>query len=110
MRRVPDFKVVVAFAQQHTSAAAGDAEGSAGATARATLLSECAQRLLWLYHRWLPQSVAEARFDVGKLLQGVHSAVAEAEGSELRGLIRLSNLHVLRLLKESDQFSLSGKS
>ena len=79
-----------------------------GALKRGALLAESAQRLLWLYHEHLPALVAETRFDVGKLLVGVQEGV-EGAGPH-PGLVALRQLHVLRLLKESEDFSWSGKS
>jgi len=120
-RRVPDFQVVVAFSQQKFGDAAalpGRAATQPNAT-KAALLSESAQRLLWMYHRCLPSLVAEARFDVGKLLQNFSSAQSklgkdDTEGDEsLEAPARLHivrQLHILRLLKESEQFSWAGKS
>jgi nucleolar pre-ribosomal-associated protein 1 len=101
-RRVPDFQVVVAFSQMKVDAG----------EAKLALLGESAQRLLWLYHLCFPQMVAEARFDVGKLLQGLVDASQDAvrESGGVFGLHGLKQLHVLRLLQESDQFTWSGKA
>ncbi|KAG6897168.1 hypothetical protein C0992_003674 [Termitomyces sp. T32_za158] len=76
-RRVPDFQVIVAFSQQKFEEAPATAKTTIGAPppgptpnpTRTALLSESAHRLLWMYQRCLPMVVAEARFDVGKLLQ-----------------------------------------
>ena len=122
-RRVPEVKVVVGFAQQ---------EKGKGNEVRGALLAESAQRLLWMYHRCLPSVVAEARFDVGKLLLNfsVRSSdeksekedVMEVEGEEGKDededeelgaatrLHRVQQLHVLKILKESDQFVWAGKA
>ncbi|KAH7927036.1 hypothetical protein BV22DRAFT_1103957 [Leucogyrophana mollusca] len=118
-RRVPDFQVIVAFSQQKPPPQAGDIAQSSQNCVKAALLSESAQRLLWLYHRCLPSLAAEARFDVGKLLQNLRDtsspALAEVDvekepstdgGSAFR---IIKQLHLLRLLQESDQFTWSGK-
>jgi nucleolar pre-ribosomal-associated protein 1 len=117
-KRVPDFQVVVAFAQQTASQgalAAGRLVLQPNATTGA-LMAESAQRLLLLYHQCLPSMVAEARFDVGKLLQNflsdTRSKTEEGEGESMYlgvNLHAVRRLHVLRLLKESDQFIWSGK-
>lgn len=113
-RRVPDFQVIVAFGQQktaemHTVVSAETKDQ--GLLSKATLLAESAQRLLWLYHEHLPSLVAETRFDVGKLLQGLQEGVSEdGETSPPPGLVALRQLHVLRLLRESEDFSWSGKT
>ena len=106
-RRVPEFQVVVAFSQQKAAERLSD--GPSHGVAAVSLLAECSQRLIWLYHRWLPELVAEGHFDVGKLLHNLHRG---SEGSSLSagGLSRLRQLHVLRLLQESEQFSLMGKT
>ncbi|KZT00261.1 uncharacterized protein LAESUDRAFT_688308 [Laetiporus sulphureus 93-53] len=117
-KRVPDFQVVVGFAQKTLSATGASSgkpsdQNSKANPMRATLLSESAQRLLWLYHRCLPFLVAEARFDVGKLLIGVQSAMSSSGGSPVNtviGMEVLRQLHVFRLLGESDQFSWSGRA
>lgn len=91
--RVPDFQVVVAFVLQYLNA---DGE-------KAQLLSEAGLRVMWLYHRALPDIVREARFDVGKLL-GVFGG-----GGEDDKLLPVRQLHVLRILPLSDQFTWSAK-
>jgi len=122
-RRVPEVGVVVGFAQQ------GKGKGN---EVRGVLLAESAQRLLWMYHRCLPSVVAEARFDVGKLLSNfsVRSSDGKEEmekedGIEVEGeegkdedeetgaavrLHRVQQLHVLKILKESDQFVWASKA
>jgi nucleolar pre-ribosomal-associated protein 1 len=102
-RRCPDFGVIVAFAQQSSQEESGSS--NEGVT-RAALLSEAAHRLLWLYHECLPLAVAEIKFDVGKLL----TSFSEDGDGGVKGLDTLKRLHILRLLKESDQFSWSGKA
>ncbi|KAF8622432.1 hypothetical protein AX15_007016 [Amanita polypyramis BW_CC] len=119
-RRVPEFQVVVAFSQHvsvHGTSAPPHTQNAgqpvAPNTTRTALLSESAQRLLWMYHRCLPALVAEARFDVGKLLQGFTKITSDEEDEEVldagKRLDRVRRLHVLRLLKESDQFAWTGK-
>jgi nucleolar pre-ribosomal-associated protein 1 len=117
-RRVPEMGVVVGFAQQ------GKGKGN---EVRGALLAESAQRLLWMYHRCLPSVVAEARFDVGKLLLNfsVRSGDEKEDGMKVEGeegndgdeepraavrLHRVQQLHVLKILKESDQFVWAGKA
>ncbi|KAJ7250903.1 ribosome 60S biogenesis N-terminal-domain-containing protein [Mycena haematopus] len=102
--RVPEFQVIVAFA----SAQKGPGKGVHHPT-KAALLAESAQRLLWMYHSYLPLLVAETRFDVGKLVQNF----VDFRGIELDTTGKLNTvrqLHVLRLLAESDQFVWSGKT
>lgn len=115
--RVPDFQVVVGFSQQKagdSSSLVGHSVPQATAT-RVALLVESAQRLLWMYHQYLPSLAAEARFDVGKLLLNFSDALSNAEGNEEKALDpaaslhTIRQLHVLRLLKESDQFAWTGK-
>ncbi|KAJ6512246.1 ribosome 60S biogenesis N-terminal-domain-containing protein [Mycena vitilis] len=106
--RVPEFQVIVAFAS-----AQKEGQGKvAPHLTKAALLAESAQRLLWMYHSYLPLLVAETRFDVGKLVQNFADMNGIA-GSEPDAPARLNNvrqLHVLRLLNESDQFVWSGKT
>ncbi|KAI0368460.1 hypothetical protein BV20DRAFT_969281 [Pilatotrama ljubarskyi] len=123
-KRVPDFQVVVGFSQrlnetgQTTEAQSKeDQKGKekqkerAPNPTRTALLTESAHRLLWLYHRLLPSVVAEARFDAGKLLQAIEDMlVHSSSGSPTAGLDTLRQLHVLRLLRESEHFTWSGKS
>lgn len=111
-RRVPDFQVLVAFSQQKLV----DPKLQVNPT-KLALLAESAQRLLWLYHRCLPLVVAEVRFDVGKLLQTFSPDVqSTGEDSDSRDepkastrLYRVQQLHVLSLLKDSDQFVWTSK-
>ncbi|KAI9059024.1 hypothetical protein FKP32DRAFT_1761266 [Trametes sanguinea] len=126
-RRVPDFQVIVGFSQRLNEAGqASDAPENGGQgkkaekekqkerapnATRTALLSETAHRLLWLYHRLLPSVVAEARFDAGKLLQAIEDMLLRrSTGTGTEGLDTLRQLHVLRLLKESEHFTWSGKS
>ncbi|KAH9887708.1 ribosome 60S biogenesis N-terminal-domain-containing protein [Cubamyces lactineus] len=127
-KRVPDFQVIVGFSQRLNEATtSSDAQGSekqekvqggkdkqkerAPNPTRTALLTESAHRLLWLYHRLLPSVVAEARFDAGKLLQAIEDMLLQTSvGSPTAGLDTLRQLHVLRLLRESEHFTWSGKS
>ena len=116
-KRVPELQVVIAFSQQKSDIVQ-EKSASGGGTVVATLkpltasvISESALRILWLYHKCLPTLVAEARFDSGKLLWSfLHHWNGETEGQSADGWDMLRRLHVLRLLKESDQFSWSGKA
>ncbi|TDL17669.1 hypothetical protein BD410DRAFT_754176 [Rickenella mellea] len=117
-KRLPDFQVIVAFSQQKPTVLPESSSTPASIStqmAKTLLLSEVAQRLLWLYHRCVPTLVAEARFDAGKALQTFVDQLDEraesgAETISVADLERLRQLHVLRMLRESDQFSWSGKS
>ena len=116
-KRVPEPQVVIAFSQQKSDiiqekSASGD--GVAVAALKpltASVISESALRILWLYHKCLPTLVAEARFDSGKLLRSfLHHWNGGMQSQSADGWDMLRQLHVLRLLKESDQFSWSGKA
>lgn len=116
-RRVPDFQVIIAFSQktgEDVQVAPGDAIAAARQPGKVSIamLAESSARLLWLYHLCFPSLVAEARFDVGKLLQNLfdNEAGAERTAVSTSGLDTLRRLHVLRLLRESDQFLWSSKS
>ncbi|KIJ58791.1 hypothetical protein HYDPIDRAFT_119198 [Hydnomerulius pinastri MD-312] len=116
-RRVPEFQVIIAFSQQNLSA------GSSPNGTKNALLSESSQRLLWLYQECLPDVVAEARFEVGKLvlnlaegslapLSGENPAVSDGgmdHDQRPSPLQSVKQLHVLRLLSGSDQFTWAGK-
>ncbi|THH13851.1 hypothetical protein EW146_g6413 [Bondarzewia mesenterica] len=106
-RRVPDFQVVVALSQHKSTNTAIDQNRT-----QTALLSESSARLLWLYHRCLPALVSEAHFDVGKLLLYLSDAASGNEElpDSIVGLVTLRQLHILRLLQESDQFAWSGKT
>ncbi|KAG8735771.1 hypothetical protein FRC10_010167, partial [Ceratobasidium sp. 414] len=104
-RRIPEVGVVVGVAQEAVKALV---EGEGERTeARRDLLAEGALRLLWLYARVLPGAIAEVRFDVGKLLQ--ETEVGEGEDGERNGMRVMCQIHVLRVLGESDQFVWSAK-
>ncbi|KAK1230054.1 hypothetical protein PQX77_006870 [Marasmius sp. AFHP31] len=115
-RRVPDFQVVVGFVGR-TDAADKSASAGDPLQTKSALLSEVAHRLLWLYQKCLPEVSGEARFDLGKLLGSIDPNVAthqiEAELEEpvaqmsAEKLRSLKQIHVLRLLSESEQFKAS---
>ncbi|PCH41704.1 hypothetical protein WOLCODRAFT_101082 [Wolfiporia cocos MD-104 SS10] len=123
-KRVPDFQVVIGLSQKlgdanvPTTVEGSSSDKIVGAVSptnptKLALLAESAQRLLWLYHRSLPSLVAEARFDAGKLLAGFQEAIANSPStsrSAIDGFDTLRQLHVLRLLEESEQFNWSGKT
>ncbi|KAF8128177.1 ribosome 60S biogenesis N-terminal-domain-containing protein [Boletus edulis] len=115
-RRVPEFQVIVAFSQQFLASSN---------TTKHALLSESSQRLLWLYQECLPDVVAEARFEVGKLvlnlvegslasLSGDHEGSPTQQENQRReastALQSVKHLHVLRLLSGNDQFAWAGKA
>lgn len=98
-KRIPDFQVIVAFAQR-----------TSGGDPKTRLLAESSHRLLWLYHHCLPEMVSEARFDVGKLL--VHFQPTEGDDDsdkESNDLDVLKQMHILRILEISDQFVWTAK-
>jgi nucleolar pre-ribosomal-associated protein 1 len=114
-KKIPEFMVVVAFGHQ-TQRAPQIQEGLSCSQANKTknaLLTESAQRLLWLYQRCLPAVVAEARFDVGKVLHTFATAAEDDEKEEgsdaVERLYRVQQLHILRLLRVSNQFAWSVK-
>ncbi|KAF9445509.1 hypothetical protein P691DRAFT_805556 [Macrolepiota fuliginosa MF-IS2] len=118
-KRVPEFQVVVGFSQQKSvlPPAQVTATQQAANPVKNALVQESAQRLLFLYHKYLHEVVAEARFDVGKALSSFTSAggigeeerVGEAPDPTKKFLL-VQQLHVLRTLKESDQFVWMNKS
>ncbi|CAE6428618.1 unnamed protein product [Rhizoctonia solani] len=80
------------------------------AEARELLLAEGTLRLMWLYARVLPGTMAETRFDVGKLLQETEiEGSEEGQASGTGGLRVMCQIHMLRLLGESDQFVWGAK-
>ncbi|KAI1792498.1 ribosome 60S biogenesis N-terminal-domain-containing protein [Ganoderma leucocontextum] len=109
-KRVPEFQVIVGFSQRtHEVSSPPTGQVSPNPT-RTSLLSESAHRLLWLYHQLLPFVVAEARFDAGKLLQAIEDMLTPGiTVSQTGGLDTLRQLHVLRLLRENEHFTWSGK-
>lgn len=107
-KRLPDFQVIIAFSQQKASPNTA-VEGSA--STKLGLLTEVAQRLLWLYHRCVPSMVAEVNFEVGKSLQGLwQKDDPRLSESDRTGLPVVQQLLVLQMLGESSQFSWSAKS
>ncbi|KAK7440039.1 hypothetical protein VKT23_017290 [Stygiomarasmius scandens] len=123
-RRVPDFQVVVAFLHRAEDGQKGETGKEKGKekeqmsvkpnASRKALLGEVAHRLLWLYQSCLPDTVAEARFDVGKLLGSIEVSkglVEEMGGSQQPSdrMHGVKQLHILRLLGANDQFSWSAK-
>ncbi|KAI0666153.1 ribosome 60S biogenesis N-terminal-domain-containing protein [Trametes maxima] len=127
-KRVPEFQVIVGLSQRLNEGGHAQTQETqnkekskekekekqkerAPNPTRTALLTESAHRLLWLYHRLLPAVVAEARFDAGKLLQAIEEMLLQGSaGSPSAGLDTLRQLHVLRLLRESEHFTWSGKS
>lgn len=111
-RRVPEFQAIVAFSQHYLST-----QHPQNAV-KHSLLGECSQRLLCLYQEHLPGIVAEAKFEVGKLVQtlaegsliAVPENIAASDTSHGRPPLQsMKQMHVLRLLCKSDQFTWSGK-
>ena len=116
-KRVPVLQVIIAFSQQKSDVVQEKSTPNDGAVVTTLkpltnpMISESALRILWLYHKCLPTLAAEARFDSGKLLWNLsHHWSGEVRGPSVDGWDVLRQLHVLRLLKESDQFSWSGKA
>lgn len=129
-KRVPDFMVIIAFGQlkqgptkprlsspdKSNNAPQSDITKPTNSTKDA-LLAESAQRLLSLYQKCLPSVVAEARFDLGKLLHGFVQEVErqgvdgedEIEIEPAERLSRVQQLHVLSLLREGDHFMWNSK-
>ncbi|KAF9046067.1 hypothetical protein BDZ89DRAFT_1155358 [Hymenopellis radicata] len=98
-KRIPEFQVILAFSQR-TNADAG---------IKKELLAESSHRLLWLYHRFLPELASEARFDVGKLLTHFVTTPEDIEASGTAHLDTLKQLHILGILEASDQFAWTAK-
>ncbi len=116
-RRVPDFQVVIAFSQKaseevQTAREHTDATTTPPGKVRMAMLAESSTRLLWLYHLCFPSLIAEVRYDVGKLLQNSFDDKVGTDNitGPTSGLDTLRRLHVLRLLRESNQFLGFGKS
>lgn len=112
-KRVPEFQVILGFCQQKVVSAP---KTQASSPLRTALLQESAQRLLLLYHKYLPEVVAEARFDVGKVLASFDVSVVD-DADEDSGIPEaakkfhlIQRLHVFRTLKENDQFIWTGKT
>ncbi|KAF8994562.1 ribosome 60S biogenesis N-terminal-domain-containing protein [Cyathus striatus] len=97
---------------------------------RKALLAEAAQRLMRVYQRSFPAVALEARYDIGKLLLGFEEAARKDDDEEeeeeeeeedeeedeeeevepAKRLDRVKQLHVLKLLQESEQFVWTGKA
>ncbi|KAG8703302.1 hypothetical protein FRC09_004237 [Ceratobasidium sp. 395] len=105
-RRIPEVTVVMGITQEAVKAL-GEGGREEGMEAKHVLLAEGTLRLLWLYARVLPDAMGEVRFDVGKLLQ--ETEVNVKEGERKNGMRIMCQIHVLRLLGESDQFVWSAK-
>ena len=111
-KRVPDLQVIIALSQLVGNQEGGSANVKPNQI-KTALLAEAAQRLLWMYQRSLPELVAEARFDFGKLLvhfseEGIERDMRSLPHTAI-SLHNLRTLHTLRLLQGSDQFAWSGK-
>lgn len=108
-KRVPDFQVIIAFSNAH--AMPSSSEESTGVRARAFLMAEVAQRLMWLYHRCCPSLVAEARYDIAKSLAALDiDNKAQASDGAIGNLLRLHQLHVINMLKKNEQFVWHAKT
>jgi nucleolar pre-ribosomal-associated protein 1 len=123
-RKVPNFEVIVAFSQVKSTVDSSTSQwgitdlAESDKVLKNAMLAECALRLMWLYHRSLPEMPAEARYDAGKLLLSGSgrrlvdslsqntAPVPETKEAphDVAGFDALSQLHVLRLLQHSDQF------
>ena len=102
-RRVPELNVVIALstAQQAVQQS----------SVKSAMLGELSHRLLWLYHRCIPSLVVEARYDVARSLRTTACIDDDntCTGLEVLRLKRLQQLHILRILTESDQFNWHSK-
>lgn len=106
-KRVPEFQVIIAF----SSANRLEHNPNNPLAIKMVMMSELSQRLLWLYHHCLPSLVSEARYDIGKSLQCLIGSEDMGDLSPaVKGFVHLEQLHVLRMLKESDQFIWHAKS
>jgi nucleolar pre-ribosomal-associated protein 1 len=123
-KKVPNFEVIVAFSQVKSTVDSSVSQWGAtdlvesDKVLKNAMLAECALRLMWLYHRSLPEMPSEARYDVGKLLlSGSGRRLVDSLGNstspvivtseaphDVAGFDVLSQLHILRLLQHSDQF------
>ncbi|KEP52900.1 ribosome 60S biogenesis amino-terminal protein [Rhizoctonia solani 123E] len=110
-KRVPELGVVVGITQEATKALQTTRDSMDSEVAsRELLLAEGTLRLMWLYARVLPGTMAETRFDVGKLLQETEiEELGESGASGVGGLRVMCQVHMLRLLGENDQFVWSAK-
>ncbi|CUA66956.1 Protein furry homolog-like [Rhizoctonia solani] len=107
-KRVPELGVVVGLAQETTQSLQKRQDAiDHELESRELLLAEGTLRLMWLYARVLPGTMAETRFDVGKLLH--ETEMDEVERGAVGGLRVMCQIHMLRLLGENDQFVWSAK-
>ncbi|CAE6436478.1 unnamed protein product [Rhizoctonia solani] len=107
-KRVPELGVVVGLAQETTKSLQKRQEPMDNELqSRELLLAEGILRLMWLYARVLPGTMAETRFDVGKLLH--ETEMDQVEQGGVGGLRVMCQIHMLRLLGENDQFVWSAK-
>ena len=96
-RRIPEFQVIIAFANSCKS--------ESNSPTKLVMLSEISQRLVLLYQRVVPSLYAEARYDIGKSLQIIEEPKDSATvSSHSQGLYVLQEIHVLRMIKEGNQF------
>ncbi|KAI0075408.1 hypothetical protein K474DRAFT_1664265 [Panus rudis PR-1116 ss-1] len=112
-RRVPDLQVVLAFAQKRSEVSRSTpldpaSNSQTAGSVRTALLSESAQRLIWLYHQCFPSFFLETRFDSTKLLHHPSSRVIRGNG--VPGLRTIQQIHALRTLSASDSIVLTGKT
>ncbi|KIJ29718.1 hypothetical protein M422DRAFT_268847, partial [Sphaerobolus stellatus SS14] len=117
-KRVPEFTVIVGMVQQKPAGPTNESQAI-----KMALLTEAGLRLLWFYHKLFPRLVSSVKFDAGKLLLNVFDpsvSLSEDESMDVdkdantlqensNGMDVLRQLHVLRLLKESDQFGWLNK-
>ncbi|PVF98589.1 hypothetical protein CPB86DRAFT_704949 [Serendipita vermifera] len=119
-KRVPNFEVIVAFLQQKISSAEWGTDPHSEPADRAlrnAMVTESALRVMWLYHRSLPDIPTEARYDVGKLLDSavlkrflfsltkINEKLDEEAEQSIPGFDAVSVLHILRLLEHNDQLT-----
>ncbi|KAG8877942.1 hypothetical protein FRB97_002907 [Tulasnella sp. 331] len=117
--QVPAFATVVEMLQD-SNRKRKQGSGNAGARAQDVeheeeltqhpLLSETTTRLMWLYHRHLPDLVAESVQRVRLALAPLSNTRAAGPGDSRQPLGILNQLHSFRLLGELDHVSLSFKT
>ena len=107
-KRIPDFQVIVAFANSYHMEETTHAEDDL----KSIMMKELGQRLLCLYHRIVPSMVAEARYDVGRSVLALLGPAGDDKrtSASVEGLKGLQKLHVLRMLGDNTQFSWSTKA
>jgi nucleolar pre-ribosomal-associated protein 1 len=134
-KRVPEYSVIVAFAQQsqsnikqppasHDMQIDDESTTSKQQTSRLKnnrsedtieLLSEIALRILVLYQRCLFESVLEVKFDAGKLIplllrKDTKLATSSTDQhSAISSMQRLRDMHILHLLKHDPHFVWQNK-